>query len=155
MDVPLDEGSEDERVQVVSQPVEPSFDEVLEVSGDDRAGPEVLHTGSPIPSDIAAGGSHKLGVEDAKSDARDSEPLRETSEDSTQQTTASSEDETVDPKPLPLPSFSADRYDINAKSLVIHSCRNSTFVRCGRKITTSYCAVKELHGIRCSRCFDV
>ncbi len=109
MDVPLDEGSEDERVEVVSQQVEPSFDEVLEVSGDDRAGPEVLHTGSPIPSDIAAGGSHKLGVEDGKSDARDSEPLRETSEDRTQQTTASSEDETVDPKPLPLPSFSADR----------------------------------------------
>ena len=47
------------------------------------------------------------------------------------------------------------RYFINGKSLVIHCERSAGLLRCGRKVSPHFVVVYELHGIRCSRCFDV
>ena len=153
--VTLDESSDGRKVEVISQPKEDRVEEVLDVSGDDGARSEGLRQMSPVHSEDAAPVAAEEVLDGELQADRTPELLNETSEDDSQQTTTSSEDEAEETKPSPLPSFSPDCYYINAKSLVIHSCRNSTFFRCGRRISTNYCAIKELHGIRCSRCFDV
>ena len=154
-DLQAEEGSEDKRVEVVSQPVESNKEVTLEVSGDDLGAEGVSMPESPTFSAADAENPKVGGVNDEQPDGVEADHLSETSEDSSQQTTTSSDEEVSGVKPLPLPEFSPNCFYINAKSLVIHSCRSATFFRCGRKITTSYCAIKELHGIRCSRCFDV
>ena len=153
--VHLEESSDGKKIDVVSQPKENQVEEVMEVSDDGGERIDGLCEESPIRSEAATPVVEEEVSKGGLQRAQSAELLSETSEDASQQTTTSSEDEVEDSKPLPLPSFSPDCYYINAKSLVIHSCRNSTFFRCGRKISTNYCAIKELHGIRCSRCFDV
>ena len=44
---------------------------------------------------------------------------------------------------------------MNSKSQVLHTAKTDTAFCCGRKITATYCKVRELNGIRCSRCFNV
>lgn len=44
---------------------------------------------------------------------------------------------------------------LNVNSLVVHGKRNKKILRCGRKLGANYVPVPELHGFRCSRCFNV
>ena len=153
--IDLGGNSRDRSVEVVSQSKGNSTDDVLDVSGEVEVRGDPHHQPSPMVSETPVLVAKEAEQEVELPKVQDLEPLSETSEDDSQQTTTSSEEEDGAKEPPSLPSFCPDCYYINAKSLVIHSCRNSTFFRCGRKISTNYLAIKELHGIRCSRCFDV
>ena len=59
--------------------------------------------------------------------------------------------EAIDKPPKPT---SGDFY-INNKSLVIHLVVRPGFFRCGRKLGWLYTKVPELHGIRCTKCFNL
>ncbi len=53
-----------------------------------------------------------------------------------------------------VPIESGQHY-VNNKSPVLHCVTGNERFRCGRKITSGYTIVKELNGIRCTRCYDV
>ena len=53
-----------------------------------------------------------------------------------------------------VPIESGQHY-VNNKSAVLHCVTGNERFRCGRKITSGYTIVKELNGIRCTRCYDV
>lgn len=78
----------------------------------------------------------------------------ETTEDASEQSTSDSD---VEPEEAMAPHEVEPvlKYFINEKSLVIHCERSEGLLRCGRRISPHFAVVYELHGIRCSRCFDV
>ena len=78
----------------------------------------------------------------------------ETTEEASEQSTSDSDAESVQPPDVPAVEPSC-RFFINEKSLVIHCERSEGVLRCGRKISPHFAVVYELHGIRCSRCFDL
>ena len=78
----------------------------------------------------------------------------ETTEEDSEQSTSDSDVESECPKPAVAEEPSLN-YFINEKSLVIHRERIPGLLKCGRKISPHFIIVYELHGIRCSRCFDV
>ena len=78
----------------------------------------------------------------------------ETTEEDSEQSTSDSDVESECPKPVAAEEPSLN-YFINEKSLVIHRERIPGLPKCGRKISPHFMVVYELHGIRCSRCFDV
>ncbi len=53
------------------------------------------------------------------------------------------------------PSSVVGTFFQNNKSWVIHCLKSDGMLRCGRKLSQTYTQVHELHGIRCSRCFDL
>ena len=148
-----DSNSDARRVEVISQPGMADPESVV-VSGDDKNSSSQKPPTSPVLS-VLSSEQQKQDVESEGDGDEAASLLSETSEEASQQTTTSSEDEAEVKPALPLPSFSADCYYVNSKSLVLHCCRNATTFRCGRKISTAYCTTRELHGFRCSRCFDV
>ena len=78
----------------------------------------------------------------------------ETTEEDSEQSTSDSDVEAVNP-PAPVIEEPSLRFYINEKSLVIHRERSQGLLKCGRKVSPHFMVVYELHGIRCSRCFDV
>jgi len=81
-------------------------------------------------------------------------PDSETTEEDSVQSTSGSEDDDVDDT---RPEFlePSQRYYMNEKSLVIHCERTEGVLKCGRRVSPHFVALYELHGIRCSRCFDI
>lgn len=53
------------------------------------------------------------------------------------------------------PILESGQHYVNNKSAVLHCVTGNERFRCGRKITSGYTIVKELNGIRCSRCYNV
>ena len=78
----------------------------------------------------------------------------ETSEEASEQSTSDSDVE-LEGEMVPRDVEPVLKYFINGKSLVIHCERSAGLLRCGRKVSPHFVVVYELHGIRCSRCFDV
>ena len=93
-------------------------------------------------------------VDEVEADSARSVDDSETSENASEQSTSDSEVEVLELQKPPL-SEPALRFFINEKSLVIHCERVNGLLRCGRKISPHFSLVYELHGIRCSKCFDV
>ena len=81
----------------------------------------------------------------------------ETSESQSAESTTDS-DEVAEDKLIDAASQGEEperSYYLNSKSQVLHAAKNGQAFCCGRKITATYCKVRELNGIRCSRCFNV
>ena len=76
-----------------------------------------------------------------------------TETDSEQSTSEDSEHEIESARPLVFESN--PKYFINPNSLVVHWQKDELKFKCGRKVTATYQPVQELHGMRCTRCFDV
>lgn len=131
-------------------------------SQDDSWLPVDKHTGV---SDITEGESSWPVVSDSQQTqegdqhcANDATAVSDDSseEDDSEQSTSSSDQECNLPSADRQPLFEVStNYFINASSLVIHCMRDALVFRCGRKLTPSYIRVNELHGVRCSRCFDL
>lgn len=138
--------SDSKKVDVVSQPSGDGAEHVLEV---DMETPNENEEKPSTPPHTMDSGCDAANLEDEQI----ADILSETSEEASQQTTTSSDDEVEAQPPQPIVFSDCDFY-INSKSWVIHCCRNATTFKCGRKLTTAYCPIRELHGIRCSRCFD-
>ena len=66
-----------------------------------------------------------------------------------------SEEEQVCRDPIKPSEPMIGDFFINNKSLVIHVVSRPGFFRCGRKLGWLYTKVPELHGIRCTRCFNL
>lgn len=83
-----------------------------------------------------------------------SSPDSETTEDDSVQSTSDSDAEQVDDE---RPEFlaAATKFFMNSKSLVIHCERTEGILKCGRRVSPHFVELFELHGIRCSRCFDI
>lgn len=143
----MDFPSESKRVEVVSQPGDKGSEEVLKVPSDTPNEQVENPPSLPMPNES---GREAANLEEEQSP----DLLSETGEEASQQTTTSSDDEIEAQPPSPV-VFSNHDFYINAKSWVIHCCKNATTFKCGRKLTPSYCVIRELHGIQCSRCFDV
>ena len=81
----------------------------------------------------------------------------ETSEEASEESTTDSEDVVLEEQVVVPQMVPRDepKYFINSKSQVIHSAKSEASFACGRKITGSYSRVRELNGIRCSRCFNI
>ena len=87
----------------------------------------------------------------------DNRELSSTSESKVETSSSSSEDRRIvraHPIFEGVPIESGQHY-VNNKSAVLHCVTGKDKFRCGRKVTSSYTLVKELNGIRCSRCYDV
>ena len=54
----------------------------------------------------------------------------------------------------PCPERTGSHF-INMKTQVLHQAKSDVVFRCGRAITKTYARVAVLHGIRCSRCYNV
>ena len=78
----------------------------------------------------------------------------ETTEEDSEQSTSDSDVEAPPPHQHAVEEPCLNFF-INEKSLVIHRERIPGLLKCGRKISPHFMKVYELHGIRCSRCFDV
>ena len=78
----------------------------------------------------------------------------ETTEEDSEQSTSDSDVESICPPRAPIDEPNLNFY-INEKSLVIHRERSPGLLKCGRKVSPHFIVVYELHGIRCSRCFDI
>ena len=78
----------------------------------------------------------------------------ETTEEDSEQSTSDSDAESVVQQPLVVEEPGLNFF-ISEKSLVIHRERAPGLLKCGRKVSPHFMIVYELHGIRCSRCFDV
>ena len=76
-----------------------------------------------------------------------------TEDDSVQGTSDSSADEIEDSRREFLEP--STKFFMNEKSLVIHCERTEGVLKCGRRVSPHYVVLYELHGIRCSRCFDI
>lgn len=104
--------------------------------------------------------SPQLGCEE---ESRDSAEVGELSESSESDLSSSESDEEApgqqgDEGAVPdflAPSSIAGTFFQNNKSWVIHCLKVDGLLRCGRKLSPTYTQVHELHGIRCSRCFDL
>ena len=81
----------------------------------------------------------------------------ETSEEASEETTTDSDAVVLEEK-VQVPQIvdpQEQSYFLNMKSQVIHAAKSEVSFKCGRKITDNYSRVRELNGIRCSRCFNV
>ena len=88
------------------------------------------------------------------SPAEEVDSSSETTEEASEQSTSDSDVE-LEEESVPHDVEPVLRYFINGKSLVIHCERSAGLLRCGHKVSPHFVVVYELHGIRCSRCFDV
>ena len=87
----------------------------------------------------------------------DWEELSESSESECSYSSSSSEEgRIVKSHPIfeQIPIESGQHY-VNNKSAVLHCVTGKDVFRCGRKVTSSYTLVKDLNGIRCSRCYNL
>ena len=81
-------------------------------------------------------------------------PDSETTEDNSIQSTSDSEaDDVADGRREFLEP--STKFFMNTKSLVIHCERTEGVLKCGRRVSPHFVVQYELHGIRCSRCFDI
>ena len=109
--------------------------------------PEERDVASPVESM-----SNSPRAQSSPAEAVDSSS--ETTEEASEQSTSDSDVE-LEEENVPREVEPVLRYFINGKSLVIHCERSAGLLRCGRKVSPHFVVVYELHGIRCSRCFDV
>ena len=84
----------------------------------------------------------------------------ETSEEASEESSSSeSEDDNIEePTPsqvAPPQPLLTSGYFVNEKSSVIHCLRADDVFRCGRRRTIYYAHIRELNGMRCSRCFNL
>ena len=102
---------------------------------------------SPGSSAAAPGTANSGGSEEGDADS-------ETTEEDSEQSTSDSDVECERPQRAVAEEPNLNFY-INEKSLVIHKERSPGLLKCGRKVSPHFMVVYELHGIRCSRCFDI
>ena len=121
-------------------------DSISSASGTDEAAKD-------FRSSLAAFGCQQ----EVRSAAGDSEELSETSESERSYSSSSSEERRIvktHPVFEQVPIESGQHY-VNNNSAVLHCVTGRDVFRCGRKVTSSYTLVKELNGIRCSRCYNL
>ena len=90
---------------------------------------------------------------------REEQEYSETSEEDSEESSSSDGDNKEDgedatSQAVPVESLTSG-YFVNEKSSVIHCLRAGDVFRCGKKRTIYYAHIRELNGMRCSRCFNL
>jgi hypothetical protein len=129
----------------------------LPVGGDAKfvheASLEALEFGETEHETLSEVDVQQSGLE-RQSEVGEPSPDSETTEDdSVQGTSDSSADEIEDSRREFLEP--STKFFMNEKSLVILCERTEGVLKCGRRVSPHYVVLYELHGIRCSRCFDI
>lgn len=116
------------------------------------AEPHVAEAGDALsvasPSEF--GVDQLFGHSEHAAESPDSET---TEEDSIQSSSDSEDDDVEDTRPDFLER--SQKFYLNEKSLAIHCERTEGVLKCGRRVSPHFVTLCELHGIRCSRCFDI
>ena len=134
------------------------------VAGFSTKGAMSSHSGDAALDDVAQSSLLFGAAEPVQDPSGDSEShassaetaLSETTEESSAQSTSSQDDCVDEQADQNLEEIEpASGYYVNASPLVTHCEKADGILKCGRKIPPTYTKVHHLHGIRCSRCFDL
>lgn len=104
--------------------------------------------------DVATGGNvHPAGQEEEAAE------YSETSEECSEESSSSDSEQEGPPKAAELCEDVSQQlqsgYFVNERTSVIHCLRSGDVFRCGKKRTIYYAHIRELNGMRCSRCFNL
>lgn len=113
-------------------------DDLTQADADSHSCASWFPAESPFPDGVEAGAS----------------PDSETTEDDSVQSTSESDADQIEDQRAEFVG-PATRFFMNSKSLVIHCERAEGMLKCGRRVSPHFVELFELHGIRCSRCFDI